>query len=223
MVGCVHVRQEGPRNKVMARDTQSIVKMSRREGYALHPKAHKVLVKRTGPPGQQGNKRMQRAKSTQYGIQLREKQKVKRLYGLLERQFRKLMQEAMQKKGQTGQILLEFLELRLDNVVYRSGLAMSRRASRQLVSHGHFCLNGKRVDIPSIRTKLGDVIELRPKSTKNNYFSSIDDISPVNPDTIPDWLKVNRKKFTITVNSMPTRETMDPDINEQLIIEYYSR
>lgn len=204
----------------MARDTHSIVKMSRREGYALHPKAHKVLVKRTGPPGQT---KFQRSKPSQYSLQLREKQKVKRLYGLLERQFRNLMQEASKKEGESGAILLEYLERRLDNTIYRSGLAPSRRAARQLVTHGHFMLNGRRVDIPSIRLKPGDIIELRAKSQQNDYFKRIDDISPAVDDQIPGWLKVNRKKFEITITGIPSKEEMEPDINEQLIVEYYSR
>src|SRR4051812_38979417 len=128
----------------MARDTSSIVKQSRREGYALHPKAHKALMKRTTPPGQAGN-RMGRNKPSQYSLQLREKQKVKRLYGLLERQFSKLMTEANRTKGQSGATLLQFLERRLDNVIYRAGLAPSRRGARQLVTHGYFELNGRRV------------------------------------------------------------------------------
>jgi small subunit ribosomal protein S4 len=204
----------------MARDTQSIVKMSRREGYALHPKAHKALVKRTAMPGQQVRDR--RAKPSQYSLQLREKQKVKRLYGLLERQFAKLMAEASRGKGQSGAALLEFLERRLDNVVYRSGLAPSRRAARQLVTHGHFQLNGKRVDIPSIRIVAGDNVVLRERSTKNDYFKRLDDTSPAPPD-IPAWLKVNRKKFEINVTSLPSREDAEPDIKDQLIVEYYSR
>src|SRR6185503_5902176 len=136
----------------MARESRPIVKLSRREGYALHPKAHKALVKRPGPPGQQGTW-SGRTKSSQYSLQLREKQKVKRLYGLLERQFRKLMEEANRTKGQSGQTLLEFLERRLDNVIYRAGFAPSRNAARQLATHGHFTLNGRRVDVPSIRLK----------------------------------------------------------------------
>lgn len=205
----------------MARDTQSIVKMSRREGYALHPKAHKVLVKRNGPPGQQGG-RNQRNKASQYSLQLREKQKVKRLYGLLEKQFRKLMEEATRRQGQSGELLLQFLELRADNAVYRAGFATSRRASRQLVTHGHFMLNGTRVDIPSIRLKAGDVLVLRDASKANEYFKHIDDVSPA-PSEKPGWLKVDRKKFEITVTGTPTREEAEPDINEQLIVEYYSR
>jgi len=208
----------------MARDLGSIVKMSRREGYALHPKAYKALVKRTGSPGEQhGGGRGQRQKNSQYSLQLREKQKVKRLYGLLEKQFSNLMKEANRKKGQSGEILLQYLELRLDNVVYRSGLAVSRRASRQLVTHGHFTLNGRRVDIPSIRTKPNDVIVLRNHSQNNQYFKNIDDLSPVNADLIPSWMKVNRKKFEITITGLPSIDDREPDINEQLIVEYYSR
>lgn len=205
----------------MARDTQSITKMSRREGYALHPKAYKALVKRNGPPGMQGG-RNQRNKPSQYNLQLREKQKVKRLYGLLERQFANLMQEASRKQGQAGAILLQLLEQRADNAVYRAGFAPSRRAARQLMSHGHFMLNGRRVDIPSIRMKAGDVLVLRDKSQSNEYFKKIDDVSPA-PSEIPGWLKVNRKKFEVTVTGAPTREEAEPDINEQLIVEYYSR
>lgn len=205
----------------MARDTQSIVKMSRREGYALHPKAHKALIKRNGPPGQQGG-RNQRNKASQYSLQLREKQKVKRLYGLLERQFAKLMAEASRGRGQSGEMLLQLLERRADNAVYRAGFATSRRAARQLMSHGHFMLNGRRVDIPSIRLKAGDVLVLREASQKNAYFKSIDDVSPA-PGAMPGWLTVNRKKFEINVTGIPTREEAEPDINEQLIVEYYSR
>jgi small subunit ribosomal protein S4 len=205
----------------MARDTHSIVKMSRREGYALHPKAHKAMVKRTTPPGQQGSGRRP-SKPSQYALQLREKQKVKRLYGLLERQFSNLMNEASRTKGQSGQVLLQYLELRLDNVVYRAGLAMSRRAARQLVTHGHFTLNGTRVDIPSIRVKVGDQIAVRDHSKSNEYFKRLDDVSPAGNGT-PAWLKVDRKKLHVTVSSLPTRDDAEADINEQLIVEYYSR
>ncbi len=206
----------------MARETRSIVKLSRREGYALHPKAHKALVKRPTPPGQHGQN-MRRQKPSQYALQLREKQKVKRLYGLLEKQFSNLMKEASREKGQSGQVLLQLLERRLDNTVYRSGLAMSRQSARQLVTHGHFMLNGRRVDIPSIRVKAGDVIIVRPHSEKNEYFNKLDEVSPVSPNDIPAWVKVNRKKMEITVTGVPTREEAEPDISEQLIVEYYSR
>lgn len=205
----------------MARDTQSIVKMSRREGYALHPKAHKALAKRTTMPGQAQNSRM-RQKTSQYSLQLREKQKVKRLYGLLEKQFSNLMKEASRKQGQAGAVLLQFLEQRADNTVYRAGFAPSRRAARQLVTHGHFMLNDHRVDIPSIRMKAGDTLTLRPHSQANSYFKQLDDVSPAPAET-PSWIKVDRKKVSVTVTGLPARTDAEPDINEQLIVEYYSR
>ena len=199
----------------------SIVKLSRREGYALHPKAHKALVKRTALPGKQPGY-SGRNKPSQYSIQLREKQKVKRLYGLLEKQFANLMKEANRSSGQSGETLLKLLEQRLDNAVYRAGFAPSRQAARQLVTHGHFMLNGRRVDIPSIRLKEGDVITLREKSASNNYFQKLDDISPDSKETL-SWIKVDRKKRALTVTGTPTRDEAEPDINEQLIVEYYSR
>ncbi len=206
----------------MARDTGSIVKMSRREGYALHPKAHKALLKRPTPPGQVTNGRGSRNKASQYSLQLREKQKVKRLYGLLERQFAKLMSEAARGQGQSGEMLLQLLEQRADNAVYRAGLAPSRRAARQLVTHGHFMLNDRRVDVPSIRMKAGDVLVVRDHRKKTEYFKKIDDVSPA-PASLPGWLKTDRKKLSVTIGGIPSREEAEPDINEQLIVEYYSR
>jgi small subunit ribosomal protein S4 len=206
----------------MGRDRGSIVKMSRREGYALHPKAHKALVKRASMPGQGPNTRRRGGKASQYSLQLREKQKVKRLYGLLERQFSNLMKEASRKQGQAGQVLLQLLEQRADNVVYWAGFAPSRRAARQLVTHGHFTLNGVRVDIPSIRLKPGDALAARTKSLQTEYFKNLDDTSPA-PSEIPAWIKVNRKKVELSVTSVPSREDAEVDINEQLIVEYYSR
>ncbi len=199
----------------------SIVKQSRREGYALHPKAHKALVKRSSLPGKQPGF-SSRNKPSQYSIQLREKQKVKRLYGLLEKQFSNLMVEANKTPGQSGQTLLKFLEQRLDNVIYRAGYAASRPAARQLVTHGHFMLNGRRVDIPSIRVKVGDEITLRDASKKNSYFTRLDDLSPEGSQVF-SWLKVDRKKRAVKVSGEPTREEAEPEINEQLIVEYYSR
>lgn len=206
----------------MARDTHSIVKMSRREGYALHPKAHKALLKRPTPPGQVNARGGRPSKPSQYALQLREKQKVKRLYGLLEKQFSNLMVEASRTKGQSGQVLLQLLERRLDNAVYRAGFAPSRRAARQLVSHGHFLLNGVRVDIPSIRLKPGDELVVRPHSQATEYFKKLDDVSPA-PSATPEWITANRKKLLFTVTSVPTRDDAEQDINEQLIVEYYSR
>ena len=205
----------------MARDTSPIVKQSRREGVALHPKAHKVLARKSGIPGQHGNSRQ--GKQSQYAIQLREKQKVRRTYGLLEKQFAKLMNEATRKPGMSGENLLQFLELRLDNVVYRAGFATSRRAARQLVSHGHFMLNDRRVDIPSIRVKAGDVIVVRPKSVKSGYFTQINDVYGNTVQVPLSWLKGDVKKLQIEVSGEPKREEAEQGINEQLIVEYYSR
>lgn len=205
----------------MARDMQSIVKRSRREGYALHPKAHKALAKRTTTPGQAAGGR-QRNKPSQYALQLREKQKVKRLYGLLEKQFSNLMAEASRTPGQSGAVLLQYLEQRLDNAVYRAGFAPSRRAARQLVTHGHFMLNGRRVDIPSIRLKPGDALTLRDHSKQTEYFKKLDDVSPA-PSVTPEWLKADRKKVSISITNFPVRDDAEPEINEQLIVEYYSR
>lgn len=205
----------------MARDRSPIVKQSRREGYALHPKAHKIMAKKTGIPGVHAHGRQ--TKPSMYSIQLREKQKVRRLYGLLEKQFSKLMKEAGRTKGQSGQVLLQLLERRLDNVIYRAGWAVSRRAARQLTGHGHLMVNGVRVDIPSIRVKAGDVITVRPKSVKNEYFAKLDDVLKETNQATLSWLKSDPKKLTITVTGLPKREEADPDINEQLIVEYYSR
>ncbi|MEK7059612.1 MAG: 30S ribosomal protein S4, partial [Patescibacteria group bacterium] len=148
--------------------------------------------------------------------------KVKRLYGLLEKQFSNLMKEANRRQGQSGQVLLQFLEQRADNAIYRAGFAPSRRAARQLMTHGHFTLNDVRVDIPSIRLKPGDTLTVRPHSLKTEYFKQLDDISPA-PSEIPGWLKVDRKKITVSITGSPSRDDAEPDINEQLIVEYYSR
>jgi small subunit ribosomal protein S4 len=205
----------------MARDTSPIVKQSRREGYALHPKAHKILAKKSGIPGQHAHGRQ--GKASLYSTQLREKQKVRRTYGLLEKQFARLMNEATRRPGLSGENLLQLLELRMDNAVYRAGFATSRRGARQLVSHGHFELNGRRVDIPSIRLKAGDVITVRPKSAKSGYFTQIDDVANNSIQGPLSWLKSDVKKLKIEVTGLPKREEAEADINEQLIVEYYSR
>lgn len=205
----------------MAKDTSPIVKQSRREGFALHPKAPKIMARKSGIPGQHGQSRQ--PKTSLYAGQLREKQKVRRLYGLLEKQFANLMKEASRSKGQSGQILLQLLERRLDNAVYRAGFAVSRRAARQLVSHGHFLLNDRRVDIPSIRLKPTDVVQVRPKSTKTEYFARLDDIVKESGQLTLSWLKSNPKKMTIEITGLPRRDEADAGIDEQLIVEYYSR
>jgi small subunit ribosomal protein S4 len=132
------------------------------------------------------------------------------------------MKEAGRKQGQSGQVLLTLLESRLDNAVYRAGFAPSRRAARQLVTHGHFMLNGIRVDIPSIRVKIGDELIVREHSKGSEYFKKLDDVSPA-PSTVPEWLKADRKKLTFKVTALPARADAEPDLNEQLIVEYYSR
>ena len=206
----------------MARDTTPIVKQSRREGYALHPKAHKVLARKSGIPGQHSGGRQ--SKQSLYATQLREKQKVRRLYGLMEKQFARLMNEATRaKEGLAGENLLKLLELRMDNAVYRAGFAVSRRGARQLVTHGHFLLNGRRVDIPSIRLKAGDVITVRPKSTKSDYFTHINDVVGNSVQGPLSWLKSDVKNLKIEVTGQPKRDEAEADINEQLIVEYYSR
>ncbi len=205
----------------MARDKSPIVKQSRREGFALAPKAHKIMAKKSGIPGQHGDMRVRGG--SLYLTQLREKQKVRRLYGLLEKQFAKLMKEAQKAEGLTGEILLEFLERRADNVVFRAGFASTRRQARQLVSHGHFILNGRRIDIPSIRLKAGDKLEVRAKSQKSEYFKNLDNIVAASGVTPLSWMKSDAKKMTIEITGKPKREEAEAGINEQLIVEYYSR
>ena len=205
----------------MARDTSPIVKQSRREGIALHPKAHKIMARKSGIPGEHAGGRQ--SKPSMYATQLREKQKVRRMYGLLEKQFAKLMNEAGRKEGLAGENLLQLLERRLDNTVYRAGFATSRRAARQLVSHGHFELNGRRVDIPSIRVSVGDTIVVRAKSQKSGYFAQINDVIANTVQGPLSWLKADVKKFKVEVTGLPKREEAEADINEQLIVEYYSR
>ena len=205
----------------MARDTSPIVKQSRREGYALHPKAHKIMARKSGIPGVHAHGRQN--KPSLYLTQLREKQKVRRTYGLLEKQFARLMNEATRQPGLAGENLLRMLEQRMDNAVYRAGFATSRRAARQLVGHGHFMLNGRRVDIPSIRLKAGDELVVRAKSQKSGYFTELDEVAKGSTQGTLSWLKSDAKKMTISVTGAPKREEAEADINEQLIVEYYSR
>lgn len=205
----------------MARDHSPIVKQSRREATALAPKAHKVMAKKSGIPGEHGDMRIRGG--SLYLTQLREKQKVRRMYGLLEKQFAKLMREATKAEGLTGEKLLEFLERRADNAVYRAGFALTRRQARQLVSHGHFLLNGKNIDVPSIRLNPGDILEVKPKSAKTEYFKNLPNIIGASSAVPLSWLKVDGKKMKIEVTALPKREEAEAGINEQLIVEYYSR
>jgi len=175
--------------------------------------------RRSYAPGVHGQRR--RAKVSDYGIQLREKQKVKRMYGLLEGQFRGLFKKAEQKRGVTGTNLLVFLERRLDNVVYRFGFANSRTEARQLARHNHFTVNGKKMNIPSYLVKIGDVIEVREKSRKVRVIS--DAIDTVVRRGIPAWLEVEQGVFRGTVKAYPTRDELTMPIQEQLIVELYSK
>ncbi len=196
----------------MARDKSPIVKQSRREGFALAPKAHKIMAKKSGIPGQHGDMRVRGG--SLYLTQLREKQKVRRLYGLLEKQFAKLMKEAQKAEGLSGQNLLEFLERRADNVVFRVGFATTRRQARQLVSHGHFLLNGRRIDIPSIRLKAGDVLEVREKSVKSEYFKNLENTVASSGVQPLSWLKADAKKMKIEITGNPKREEAEAGIND---------
>ncbi|MBR2726111.1 30S ribosomal protein S4 [Candidatus Saccharibacteria bacterium] len=205
----------------MARDNSPIVKQSRREGVALAPKAHKVMAKKSGIPGEHSGMRVRGG--SLYLTQLREKQKVRRMYGLLEKQFAKVMKEAQKAEGLTGEKLLEFLERRADNVVFRAGFALTRRQARQLLSHGHFLLNGRRVDVPSIRLNPGDKLEVRPKSQKTEYFKNLNNIVGAANVVPVSWLKADAKNMKIEITGTPKREEADAGINEQLIVEYYSR
>jgi len=177
-----------------------------------------AIERRPYPPGQHGQGR---AKFSEYGVQLREKQKVKRMYGLLERQFELYYARAAARKGKTGENLLQSLELRLDNVVFRAGFADTRTEARQLVRHGHFCVNGRRVTIPSFALKTGDAIEVREKSRKVVRLTEA--LEAVDRRGVPQWLEVDKKAFKANVKTSPAREDLTMPINEQLIVELYSK
>ncbi len=201
----------------MARYTGPRTKRSRRARQLLDENKAKYFDRRPYPPGQHGRGRI---RESQYQIQLREKQKLRFMYGVLEKQFRKYYKNAAKKHGITGTNLLVILETRLDNVVYRAGLGSTRPQARQLVNHAHFLVNGKKVDIPSYEVRAGDVVSVREKSK---------DILPIQHsiDTVgrqvPEWLSVNQGERTITIEAMPSREQIDTEIKEQLIVELYSK
>ena len=172
------------------------------------------------PPGQHGQKRTRRP--SEYALQLREKQRLKRLYGILERQFRRHFEEAERRPGLTGDNLLQILERRLDNVVYRLGFADSRRQARQLVTHGHFLVNGRKTDIPSYLVRPGDIIAVRPQSREREYFKVVQETAQSKP--VPGWLTRDLETMSGRVVSLPTPDQIDiPPINTQLVVEYYSR
>lgn len=208
----------------MARYTGPVCKLCRREGTKLFLKGDKCftekcpVVRRPFPPGQHGQGR--RAKMSEYGVQLREKQKVRRTYGVMEGPFRRYFRMASRKRGVTGATLLQLLERRLDNVVYRMGLAASRPEARQLVRHGHFEVNGHKVDIPSYQTRPDDMIAVRASSKPKSRFPIIKETAPRG---VPPWLEVDAPELKGKVLRLPTREEVEVPVQERLIVEWYSR
>jgi len=211
----------------MARYTGSKCKLCRREGEKLYLKGSRcyspkcAFERRSYAPGMHGRRRSFRRKTSDYGVQLREKQKVKRIYGVLERQFRRYYAGAVRLKGMTGANLLQLLERRLDNVVFRLGFASSRGQARQLVLHGHFAVNGTRAKTPSMLLDANDSVQVRERSQKLTYFA--DARKALEHATVPEWLALNASKMQGTVQSLPTRDQLDIPVKEQLIVEYYSR
>ena len=209
----------------MARYIGESCRICRREGEKLFLKGSRcytdkcALTRRAYAPGQHGQKRK---KQSEYGVQLREKQKAKSFYGVLESQFRKYFEEAARSKEITGTRLLQILESRLDNVVYRLGLATSRSQARQLVRHGHFEVNGVKVNIPSYLTKVGDVIKVRESSANSEIFKQIVEANE-NGRPVPTWLESNLADKTGKIVALPTREEIDLPVQEHLIVELYSK
>jgi small subunit ribosomal protein S4 len=208
----------------MARYTGSVCRLCRREGTKLFLKGDRcftekcAIERRAYPPGQHGQGR---ARFSDYGVQLREKQKVKRMYGLLEKQLRKTFEQASRMKGRTGENLLLLLERRLDNVVYRLGYTTSRAEARQLVKHGHFAVNGKKASTPSILVKPGWTIEVRDRSKEITRIAGA--LETAESRAVPQWLEVEKQAMKGTVKAMPQREDITLPIEEQLIVELYSR
>ncbi len=209
----------------MARYIGPVCRMCRREGMKLFLKGERcysdkcAIEKRNVPPGQHG--RARRAKMAGYGVQLREKQKVKRTYGVLESQFRRYFEAADRQKGVTGELLLQMLERRLDNVVYRLGFATSRAQARQLVRHGHFSVNGRKVDIPSYAARSGDTIAVRATSAQNATIQHA--MEEVKGRGIPEWLLFDAAGLSGRISQLPTREQINLPVQEQLIVELYSK
>lgn len=208
----------------MARYTGPVCRLCRREGEKLFLKGDRcysnkcAMERRSGPPGVHWRSR---GRFSEFRLQLREKQKVKRMYGMAEKQFRSVFVEADRRKGVTGENLLQLLEGRLDNLVYRSGFSSSRSEARQLVRHGHVCVNGKRVDIPSYLVKPGDVISIREKSRGMARVN--ESLEAVEGRSVPEWLNLEKGAFQVTVKALPAREQIGHPINEHLIVELYSR
>lgn len=209
----------------MARYTEAVCRLCRREGLKLYLKGERCYTekcsvdRRTYAPGQHGQGR--RGKPSEYGMQLREKQKARRIYGILESQFRKYFKEADRRKGITGENLLQLLESRLDNVVYRLGFALSRAEARQMVRHGHFSVNGRKVSIPSYLLRPGDEITVRAASRDKGRFKDLAEL--LRTQSTVDWLEVNRENLSGRFLRLPVREEIDIPLSEHLIVELYSR
>lgn len=207
----------------MARILSPKCKQCRREGKKLFLKGERCytvkcsVARRAYAPGQHGQDRRMRV--SEYCMQLREKQKVKRIYGILEKQFRKYYEEAARMKGDTGNLLISLLEKRLDNVIYRTGLGSSRNQARQLVNHGHFLVNGKKVDIPSFIVKEGDVISVKKEAAP--YFKNIRE--NLKGAQVPSWINFDEKKLQAKVNSLPNEKEAELDVNIHQVVEYYSK
>ena len=208
----------------MARNIGPSCRLCRREGIKLFLKGSRCMTEKCGvarrefAPGQHGQIRK---KESNYGLQLREKQKVKRIYGVLENQFRRYFEMADRTRGITGETLLQLLERRLDNVIYRLGLATSRAQARQLVRHGHFLVNGRKVDVPSFSVKAGDQISVRGSSAQNATI--VHAMEEVKGRGIPEWLSFDAGQLTGRITSLPTREQINLPVQEQLIVELYSK
>jgi small subunit ribosomal protein S4 len=216
----------------MARELQPSCKLCRREGEKLFLKGERcftqkcALERRAYPPGQHGSdQQFRRRRPTAYGMQFREKQKLRRMYGVLERQFRRYYEMAVRREGMTGTNLLVILESRLDSIVYRLGLGASRAQSRQLINHGHIDVNGRRCDIPSALLKPGDVVTIHPTSRRLTYFQQLVEGWGQDAETaaVAPWLSLDLRDITGRMESYPSREEIDLRVNEQLVVEYYSR
>ena len=212
----------------MARYTGPVCKLCRREGEKLFLKGERcfspkcAIDRRAYPPGQHGkDAQWRRSRTSDFGLQLRAKQKAKRVYGVLEKQFRKYYKQALKTRGLTGLTLLQILESRFDNVIYRLGFASSRAQARQLVNHGHFLVNGRRTNVPSMQIKPGDEIEIR-EGSRNKAF--VKDLFAVAEErSVPEWVTRDVKKMTGGITRLPERSEIDANLNEQLIVGYYSR
>lgn len=212
----------------MARYTGPVCRLCRREGEKLFLKGERCMSpkcsfeRRPYPPGQHGKERQfRRGRASDYLLQLREKQKARRIYGVMERQFRTYFQRAEQQSGLTGANLLSQLERRLDNVLYRLGVASSRAQARQLVQHGHVMLNGRKTNIPSALVSSGDTVSIRPESSRKSYFRMLR--QEIDDRRVPRWLSLDTQNLSANILSLPAREDIDTTVNEQLIVEYYSR